>query len=30
VPRHVRFVQDWPVTATGKIERFRLKEMANP
>ena len=28
VPRHVMFVEDWPLTATGKIERFRLKEMA--
>ena len=28
VPRHVTFVDAWPLTSTGKIERFRLKEMA--
>lgn len=28
VPRHVIFVEEWPMTATGKIERFRLKEFA--
>lgn len=27
VPKMVRFVDSWPRTATGKIERFRLKEM---
>jgi fatty-acyl-CoA synthase len=28
VPRHVRFVEEWPLTATGKIQRFRLRELA--
>lgn len=28
VPRHVRFVDDFPLTATGKIQRFRLVELA--
>ncbi len=30
VPRHVWFVTaaDWPVTGNGKIQKFRLKEMA--
>jgi fatty-acyl-CoA synthase len=28
VPRHVRFVADWPLTAAGKIERYRLGELA--
>jgi fatty-acyl-CoA synthase len=26
VPRFVELVTDWPMTATGKIERFRLSE----
>jgi fatty-acyl-CoA synthase len=28
VPRHVRFLEEWPLTATGKIQRFRLRELA--
>lgn len=28
VPRSVRFVDTWPITATGKIQRFRLRELA--
>jgi fatty-acyl-CoA synthase len=28
VPRFVELVDHWPLTATGKIERFRLSEMA--
>jgi fatty-acyl-CoA synthase len=28
VPRHVQFVDEWPLTATGKIQRFRLRELA--
>jgi fatty-acyl-CoA synthase len=28
VPRFVRFVDEWPMTATGKIQRFRLGELA--
>ncbi|HEY6105444.1 MAG TPA: acyl-CoA synthetase, partial [Anaeromyxobacteraceae bacterium] len=27
-PRRVRFVPELPKTATGKIQRFRLREMA--
>jgi fatty-acyl-CoA synthase len=29
VPREVRFVNDWPMSGTGKIQRFLLKEEAN-
>ena len=29
VPREVRFVNDWPMSGTGKIQRFLLKEDAN-
>lgn len=28
VPRHVTFVTAWPRTATGKIQRFKLREQA--
>jgi fatty-acyl-CoA synthase len=28
VPRFVQFVDEWPMTATGKIQRFRLGELA--
>lgn len=30
VPRHVWFIEatDWPMTSTGKIQKFRLQEMA--
>ena len=28
IPRYVQFVGDVPMTATGKIQRFRLREMA--
>jgi fatty-acyl-CoA synthase len=28
VPRFVEFVEEWPMTATGKIQRFVLGEMA--
>ena len=28
VPRFVHFVDEWPLTATGKIQRFRLEEQA--
>ena len=27
IPKHVRFTNDWPTTATGKIQRFKLKEL---
>jgi fatty-acyl-CoA synthase len=28
VPRHVEFLNDWPLTATGKIQRYLLRERA--
>ncbi len=28
VPRHVQFVDEFPTTTTGKIQRFRLREIA--
>jgi fatty-acyl-CoA synthase len=28
VPRYARFVDELPMTATGKVQRFRLREMA--
>jgi len=28
IPQHVRFVQRLPVTATGKVQKFRLREWA--
>jgi fatty-acyl-CoA synthase len=28
VPRHVRFVQDFPMTPAGKIQKFKLREKA--
>lgn len=28
VPRDVVFVEEWPSTPTGKVQRFRLREMA--
>jgi fatty-acyl-CoA synthase len=27
IPKYVRFSDDWPTTATGKIQRFKLKEL---
>jgi fatty-acyl-CoA synthase len=27
VPAHVRFVEDYPMTVTGKIQKFRLRDM---
>ena len=27
IPKYVRFVKDWPVTATGKIQKFKLVEL---
>ncbi len=29
VPRHIEFVTEWPLTATGKIQRFLLREAAS-
>jgi fatty-acyl-CoA synthase len=28
VPRHVRFVDDFPMTVTGKVQKFKLREEA--
>ncbi len=28
IPRYVAFVQDYPMTASGKIQKFRLREMS--
>lgn len=27
VPRYIEFVEDWPLTVTGKVQKFRLREM---
>ncbi len=26
IPRHIRFVEEFPMTASGKVQRFRLRE----
>jgi len=28
VPRYVKFVDEFPLTATGKVQKFKLKEIA--
>ena len=28
VPRHIKFVSEFPMTVTGKIQKFRMREMA--
>jgi fatty-acyl-CoA synthase len=28
IPKYVAFVQDYPTTASGKIQKFKLREMA--
>ncbi|MEW9034102.1 MAG: AMP-binding protein, partial [Planifilum fimeticola] len=28
IPRYVFFVEEYPMTASGKIQKFRLREMA--
>ena len=28
VPRYVRFVDEFPMTVTGKVQKFRLRERA--
>ena len=28
VPRQIRFVTEWPMTGAGKIQKFRLQELA--
>jgi len=27
VPQHVRFVENFPMTVTGKIQKFRIREI---
>ena len=27
VPKHIRFVAEFPMTVTGKIQKFRMQEM---
>jgi fatty-acyl-CoA synthase len=28
IPRHVRFTTDFPTTVTGKIQKFRMREVS--
>ena len=28
IPKYVRFVESYPMTASGKIQKFKLSEMA--
>ena len=28
IPKHVRFVDEFPMTVTGKLQKFRMREMA--
>ena len=28
IPRHVQFVEDWPMTASGKIRKMNLRKTA--
>jgi fatty-acyl-CoA synthase len=28
VPRHVRFVDSFPMTVTGKVQKFKMRETA--
>ncbi|MNE71944.1 Benzoate--CoA ligase [compost metagenome] len=28
VPRHFRFVDEFPMTVTGKIQKFRMREIS--
>ncbi len=30
IPRHIYFVNEFPTTASGKIQKFKLREMATP
>ena len=27
IPRHIRFVESFPMTASGKVQKFKLREM---
>jgi fatty-acyl-CoA synthase len=26
IPRHIRFVEEFPMTVTGKVQKFRMRE----
>jgi fatty-acyl-CoA synthase len=28
IPRHIWFVDEFPMTVTGKLQKFRMREMA--
>ena len=28
VPRYVRFTQDFPMTVTGKVQKFKMREVS--
>jgi len=28
VPRHIWFVEDFPMTVTGKLQKFKMREIA--
>jgi len=28
IPRHIKFVDDFPMTVTGKMQKFRMRELA--
>lgn len=28
VPKHIRFVSEFPMTVTGKLQKFRMRKMA--
>jgi fatty-acyl-CoA synthase len=28
-PRHIHFVDDFPMTVTGKLQKFRMREIAS-
>jgi fatty-acyl-CoA synthase len=28
VPRHIRFVEEYPMTVTGKVQKFRMREIS--
>jgi fatty-acyl-CoA synthase len=29
IPKYVRFVKEWPITGSGKIQKFKLRELAS-
>ena len=28
IPRFIKFVEDYPMTVTGKVQKFKLRQMA--